>query len=188
MIGWLFGYIGYSRAQKMYQLLMLANNAGMLPNGLVTCGKYCMYANKLNVNYIVELYNNAQAYGLIPTDNLYQQVSKAKSNYIKMWVLEIIGLVLVVVAVIASRLAVIASGSGLFTSSIDVNIYFLIVASIIIIALIVTYCGAHYSKKNKKLLEYLVTQCNQCFYPNTRPFNNQTGAVVIPPQSTNNQA
>lgn len=94
MIGWLFGYIGYSRAKKMYQSLMSANNAGMLPNGLVTSSKYCMYANKLNVNYIVELYNNAQAFGLIPTDNLYQQVSKAKSNYIKMWVLEIIGLVL----------------------------------------------------------------------------------------------
>lgn len=178
MIGWLFGYIGYSRAQKMYQLLMLANNAGMLPNGLVTCGKYCMYANKLNVNYIVELYNNAQAFGLIPTDNLYQQVSKAKSNYIKMWVFEIIGLVLVVVAFIAF---------GLFTVIEDSN-YFLIVSSVLMIALILTYCGAHYSKKNKQLLEYLVTQCNQYFYPNYRPFNNQTRAVVIPPQSTNNQA
>lgn len=176
MIGWLFGYIGYSRAQKMYQLLMLANNAGMLPNGLVTCSKYCMYANKLNVNYIVELYNNAQAYGLMPTDNLYQQVSKAKSNYIKMWVLEIIGLVLVVVGFIAA---------GLFAVSEDSN-YLLI--GVIIIALIFTYSGAHYSNKNKQLLEYLVTQCNQYFYPNSQPVNNQTGAVVIPPQSTNNRA
>ena len=176
MIGWLFGYIGYSRAQKMYQLLMLANNAGMLPNGLVTCSKYCMYANKLNVNYIVELYNNAQAFGLIPTDNLYQQISNAKSNYIKMWVFEIIGLVLVVVGFIAA---------GLFAVSEDSN-YLLI--GLIIIALIFTYCGSHYSKKNKQLLEYLVTQCNQYFYPNSQPFNNQTGAVVIPPQSTNNRA
>lgn len=176
MIGWLFGYIGYSRAQKMYQLLMLANNAGMLPNGLVTCGKYCMYANKLNVNYIVELYNNAQAYGLIPTDNLYQQVSKAKSNYIKMWVFEIIGLVLVVVAFLAY---------GLFAVIEDSN-YLLIGFSVLMIALIVTYCGAHYSEENKQLLEYLVTQCNQYFYPNSQSFNNQTGVVVIPPQSTNN--
>lgn len=179
MIGWLFGYIGYSRAQKMYKLLMLASNAGMLPNGLVTCSKYCMYANKLNVNYIVELYNNAQAFGLIPTDNLYQQVSKAKSNYIKMWVLEIIGLVLVVVAVILSRLFIVIEDSD----------YLLIVSGVLlIIALIITYSGAHYSKKNKQLLEYLVTQCNQYFYPNSQPFNNQTGAVVIPPQSTNNRA
>lgn len=178
MIGWLFGYIGYSRAQKMYQLLMLANNAGMLPNGLVTCSKYCMYANKLNVNYIVELYNNGAAYGLIPTDNLYQQVNDAKSNYIKMWVFEIIGLVLVVLAVILT---------GLVTVIEDSN-YFLIAYGVFIIALIVTYCGTHYSKKNKQLLEYLVTQCNQYFYPNSRPVNNQTGAVVIPPQSTNNRA
>ncbi len=179
MIGWLFGYIGYSRAQKMYQLLMLANNAGMLPNGLVTCSKYCMYANKLNVNYIVELYNNAQAFGLMPTDNLYQQVSKAKSNYIKMWVLEITGLVLVVVAVILTRLVNVIE---------DSNYLFIGASVLLIIALIVTYCGAHYSKKNKQLLEYLVTQCNQYFYPNSQPFNNQTGAVVIPPQSTNNRA
>ncbi len=179
MIGWLFGYIGYSRAQKMYQLLMLANNAGMLPNGLVTCSKYCMYANKLNVNYIVELYNNAQAFGLMPTDNLYQQVSNAKSNYIKMWVLEIIGLVLVVVAVILTRLVNVIE---------DSNYLFIGASVLLIIALIVTYCGAHYSKKNKKLLEYLVTQCNQYFYPNSQRFNNQTGAVVIPPQSTNNRA
>lgn len=179
MIGWLFGYIGYSRAQKMYQLLMLASNAGMLPNGLVTSSKYCMYANKLNVNYIVELYNNAQAFGLIPTDNLYQQVSKAKSNYIKMWVLEIIGLVLVVVAVILTRLVNVIE---------DSNYLFIGAIVLLIIALIVTYCGAHYSKKNKQLLEYLVTQCNQYFYPNSQPFNNQTGAVVIPPQSTNNRA
>ena len=178
MIGWLFGYIGYSRAQKMYQLLMLASNAGMLPNGLVTCSKYCMYANKLNVNYIVELYNNAQAFGLIPTDNLYQQVSKAKSNYIKMWVLEIIGLVLVVVAVILSRLVMVIEDSNLFIGS----------GVLLIIAFIVTYCGAHYSKKNKQLLEYLVTQCNQYFYSNSQPFNNQAGAVVVPPQSTNNRA
>lgn len=178
MIGWLFGYIGYSRAQKMYQLLMLANNAGMLPNGLVTCSKYCMYANKLNVNYIVELYNNGAAFGLMPTDNLYQQVSNAKSNYFKMWVLEIIGLVLVVVALILV---------GCVTVFEDSN-YFLIGYSVLMIALIVTYCGAHYSKKNKQLLEYLVTQCNQYFYPNSRPFNKQTGAVVIPPQSTNNRA
>ena len=178
MIGWLFGYIGYSRAQKMYQLLMLANNAGMLPNGLVTCSKYCMYANKFNVNYIVELYNNAQAYGLMPTDNLYQQVSKAKSNYIKMWVSEIMGLVLVVAFIFARCIAVIEDSD-----------YLLIGFSVlIIIALIVTYSGAHYSKKNKQLLEYLVTQCNQYFYPNSHSFNNQTRAVVIPPQSTNNQA
>ncbi len=179
MIGWLFGYIGYSRAQKMYQLLMLANNAAMLPNGLVTSSKYCMYANKLNVNYIVELYNNAQAFGLMPTDNLYQQVSKAKSNYIKMWVLEIIGLVLVVVAVILSRLFIVIE---------DSNYLFIGASVLLIIAVIVTYCGAHYSKKNKQLLEYLVTQCNQYFYPNSRPVNNQTGAVVVPPQSTNNRA
>ena len=179
MIGWLFGYIGYSRAQKMYQLLMLANNAGMLPNGLVTSGKYCMYANKLNVNYIVELYNNAQAFGLIPTDNLYQQVSKAKSNYIKMWVLEIIGLMLVVIAFIVY---------SLFAVIEDSNYLFIGFSVLLIIALIVTYCGAHYSKKNKQLLEYLVTHCNQYFYSNSQPFNNQTGAVVIPPQSTNNRA
>lgn len=178
MIGWLFGYIGYSRAQKMYQLLMLAYNAGMLPHGLVTSGKYCMYANKLNVNYIVELYNNSQAFGLIPTDNLYQQVSKAKSNYIKMWVFEIIGLVLVVAFIFARCIAVIE----------DIN--YLLIGSVVllIIALIFTYCGTHYSKKNKQLLEYLVTQCNQYFYSNSQSFNNQTGAVVIPPQSTNNQA
>ena len=176
MIGWLFGYIGYSRAQKMYQSLMLASIAGMLPNGLVTSSKYCMYANKLNVNYIVELYNNAQAFGLTPTDNLYQQVSKAKSNYIKMWVLEIIGLVLVVVAVILSRLVMVIEDSNLFIGAIVLLIF----------ALIVTYCGAHYSKKNKQLLEYLVTQCNQYFYSNSQPFSNQTGAVVVPPQSTNN--
>ncbi len=176
MIGWLFGYIGYSRAQKMYQLLMLANNAGMLPNGLVTCSKYCKYANKLNVNYIVELYNNAQAFGLIPTDNLYQQVSKAKSNYIKMWVLEIIGLVLAFIA------------AGGFAVSEDSNYLLIGFIVLIIIAIILTYSGAHYSKKNKQLLEYLVTQCNQYFYSNSQPFNNQTGAVVIPPQSTNNRA
>lgn len=180
MIGWLFGYIGYSRAQKMYQLLMLANNAGMLPNGLVTCSNYCMYANKLNVNYIVELYNNAQAFGLIPTDDLYQQVSKAKSNYIKMWVLEIIGLVLVVVAVILSRLFILIEDNNYLPISLIGS------GVLLIIALILTYSGAHYSKKNKQLLEYLVTQCNQYFYPNSQPFNNQTGAVVIPPQSTNN--
>lgn len=182
MIGWLFGYIGYSRAQKMYQLLMLANNAGMLPNGLVTCGKYCMYANKLNVNYIVELYNNGQAFGLMPADNLYQQVSNAKSNYFKMWVCEIIGLVLVVVAVILSRLFIVIEDNNYLLIS------FIGASVLLIIALIVTYCGAHYSKKNKKLLEYLVTQCNQYFYSNAQPFNNQTGAVVIPPQSTNNRA
>lgn len=182
MIGWLFGYIGYSRAQKMYQLLMLANNAGMLPNGLVTCSKYCMYANKLNVNYIVELYNNAQAFGLIPTDNLYQQVSKAKSNYIKMWVFEIIGLVLTFFAMIG--LVVI----NMIEDNSVVSYLFLGIIVLLIIGLIFTYCGAHYSKKNKQLLEYLVTQCNQYFYPNSRPFNNQTGAVVIPPQSTNNRA
>lgn len=181
MIGWLFGYIGYSRAQKMYQSLMLANNAGMLPNGLVTCSKYCMYANKLNVNYIVELYNNAQAFGLIPTDNLYQQVSKAKSNYIKMWVLEIIGLVLIVVELILAGCLTVIEDNFLMG-------YSVLIYSVLIIALIFTYCGAHYSKKNKQLLEYLVTQCNQYFYPNSRPFNNQTGAVVIPPQSTNNRA
>ena len=182
MIGWLFGYIGYSRAQKMYQLLMLANNAGMLPNGLVTCSKYCMYANKLNVNYIVELYNNAQAFGLMPTDNLYQQVSKAKSNYIKMWALEIIGLVLIVVAFIVYGCFVVIDDSDYLL------IGFRVLMVLIIIALIFTYWGAHYSKKNKQLLEYLVTQCNQYFYPNSRPFNNQTGPVVIPPQSTNNRA
>lgn len=177
MIGWLFGYIGYSRAQKMYQLLMLASNAGMLPNGLVTSSKYCMYANKLNVNYIVELYNNAQAFGLMPTDNLYQQVSKAKSNYIKMWVLEIVGLVLAFVAAIAFRVILVIEDSNYLIIGIIV---------LLIIALIFTYSGAHYSKKNKQLLEYLVTQCNQYFYPNSQPFNNQTSAVVIPPQSTNN--
>ena len=182
MIGWLFGYIGYSRAQKMYQLLMLANNAGMLPNGLVTCSKYCMYANKLNVNYIVELYNNAQAFGLIPTDNLYQQVSNAKSNYIKMWVLEIIGLVLAFFAMIGLVVINMIEDNSAF------SYLFLGIIVLLIIALIITYCGAHYSKKNKQLLEYLVTQCNQYFYPNSRPFNNQTGAVVIPPQSTNNRA
>lgn len=180
MIGGLFGYIGYSRAKKMYQLLMLASNAGMLPNGLVTCSKYCMYANKLNVNYIVELYNNAQAFGLIPTDNLYQQVSKAKSNYIKMWVCVIIGLVLIcfeMIGVVVIRTI----------EDISVLIYlFLGIVVLLIIALIFTYCGAHYSKKNKQLLEYLVTQCNQYFYPNSQPFNNQTSAVVIPPQSSNN--
>lgn len=180
MIGWLFGYIGYSRAQKMYQSLMSANNAGMLPNGLVTCSKYCMYANKLNVNYIVELYNNAQAFGLIPTDNLYQQVSKAKSNYIKMWVLEIIGLVLTFFAMIGLVVLNIIEVNSEF------SYLFLGIIVLLIIALIFTYCGAHYSKKNKQLLEYLVTQCNQYFYPNSQPFNNQTGAVVIPPQSTNN--
>lgn len=182
MIGWLFGYIGYSRAQKMYQLLMLANNAGMLPNGLVTCSKYCMYANKLNVNYIVELYNNSAAFGLMPTDNLYQQVSKAKSNYIKMWVLEIIGLVLAFFAMIG--LVVI----NMIEDNSEFSYLFLGIIVLLIIALIITYCGAHYSKKNKQLLEYLVTQCNQYFYPNSQPFNNQTGAVVIPPQSTNNRA
>ena len=182
MIGWLFGYIGYSRAQKMYQLLMLANNAGMLPNGLVTCSKYCMYANKLNVNYIVELYNNSAAFGLIPTDNLYQQVSKAKSNYIKMWVFEIIGLVLTFFAMIG--LVVI----NMIEDNSEFSYLFLGIIVLLIIALIFTYCGAHYSKKNKQLLEYLVTQCNQYFYPNARPFNNQTRAVVIPPQSTNNRA
>ena len=182
MIGWLFGYIGYSRAQKMYQLLMLANNAGMLPNGLVTCSKYCMYANKLNVNYIVELYNNAQAFGLIPTDKLYQQVSNAKSNYIKMWVLEIIGLVLAFFAMIGLVVINMIEDNSAF------SYLFLGIIVLLIIALIITYCGAHYSKKNKQLLEYLVTQCNQYFYPNSRPFNNQTGAVVIPPQSTNNRA
>lgn len=182
MIGWLFGYIGYSRAQKMYQLLMLANNAGMLPNGLVTCSKYCMYANKLNVNYIVELYNNSAAFGLMPTDNLYQQVSKAKSNYIKMWVLEIIGLVLAFFAMIG--LVVI----NMIEDNSEFSYLFLGIIVLLIIALIITYCGAHYSKKNKQLLEYLVTQCNQYFYPNARPFNNQTGAIVIPPQSTNNRA
>lgn len=180
MIGWLFGAIGYSRAQKMYKLLMLASNAGMLPNGLVTCSKYCMYANKLNVNYIVELYNNAQAFGLIPTDNLYQQVSKAKSNYIKMWVLEIIGLVLTFFAMIGLVVLNIIEVNSEF------SYLFLGIIVLLIIALIMTYCGAHYSKKNKQLLEYLVTQCNQYFYPNSQPFNNQTGAVVIPPQSTNN--
>lgn len=180
MIGWLFGYIGYSRAQKMYQLLMLASNAGMLPNGLVTSSKYCMYANKLNVNYIVELYNNAQAFGLIPTDNLYQQVSKAKSNYIKMWVCEIIGLVLTFFAMIGLVVLNIIEVSSEF------SYLFLGIIFLLIIALIFTYIGAHYSKKNKKLLEYLVTQCNQYFYPNSQPFNNQTSAVVIPPQSTNN--
>lgn len=179
MIGWLFGAIGYSRAQKMYQLLMLASNAGMLPNGLVTCSKYCMYANKLNVNYIVELYNNAQAFGLIPTDNLYQQVSKAKSNYIKMWVLEIIGLVLTFFAMIGLVVLNIIEVNSEF------SYLFLGIIVLLIIALIFTYCGAHYSKKNKQLLEYLVTQCNQYFYPNSQPFNNQTSAVVIPPQSTN---
>lgn len=182
MIGWLFGAIGYSRAQKMYQLLMLANNAGMLPNGLVTCSKYCMYANKLNVNYIVELYNNAQAFGLIPTDNLYQQVSNAKSNYIKMWVFEIIGLVLTFFAMIGLVVINMIEDNSAF------SYLFLGIIVLLIIALIITYCGAHYSKKNKQLLEYLVTQCNQYFYPNSRPFNNQTGAVVIPPQSTNNRA
>ena len=182
MIGWLFGYIGYSRAQKMYQLLMLANNAGMLPNGLVTCSKYCMYANKLNVNYIVELCNNSAAFGLMPTDNLYQQVSKAKSNYIKMWVLEIIGLVLAFFAMIG--LVVI----NMIEDNSEFSYLFLGIIVLLIIALIITYCGAHYSKKNKQLLEYLVTQCNQYFYPNSQPFNNQTGAVVIPPQSTNNRA
>lgn len=180
MIGWLFGYIGYSRAQKMYQLLMLASNAGMLPNGLVTSSKYCKYANKLNVNYIVELYNNAQAFGLIPTDNLYQQVSKAKSNYIKMWVCEIVGLVLTFFAMIGLVVLNIIEVNSEF------SYLFLGIIVLLIIALILTYCGAHYSKKNKKLLEYLVTQCNQYFYPNSQPFNNQTGAVVIPPQSTNN--
>lgn len=180
MIGWLFGYIGYSRAQKMYQLLMLASNAGMLPNGLVTSSKYCMYANKLNVNYIVELYNNAQAFGLIPTDNLYQQVSKAKSNYIKMWVLEIIGLVLTFFAMIGLVVLNIIEVNSEF------SYLFLGIIVLLMIALIFTYCGAHYSKKNKQLLEYLVTQCNQYFYPNSQPFNNQTGDVVIPPQSTNN--
>lgn len=180
MIGWLFGYIGYSRAQKMYQLLMLASNAGMLPNGLVTCSKYCMYANKLNVNYIVELYNNAQAFGLIPTDNLYQQVSKAKSNYIKMWVLEIIGLVLTFFAMIGLVVLNIIEVNSEF------SYLFLGIIVLLIIALILTYSGAHYSKKNKQLLEYLVTQCNQYFYPNYQPFNYQTSAVVIPPQSTNN--
>lgn len=180
MIGWLFGYIGYSRAQKMYQLLMLASNAGMLPNGLVTSSKYCMYANKLNVNYIVELYNNAQAFGLIPTDNLYQQVSKAKSNYIKMWVLEIIGLVLTFFAMIGLVVLNIIEVNS------EVSYLFLGIIVLLIIALILTYSGAHYSKKNKQLLEYLVTQCNQYFYPNSQPFNNQTSAVVIPPQSTNN--
>lgn len=180
MIGWLFGAIGYSREQKMYKLLMLASNAGMLPNGLVTCSKYCMYANKLNVNYIVELYNNAQAFGLIPTDNLYQQVSKAKSNYIKMWVLEIIGLVLTFFAMIGLVVLNIIEVNSEF------SYLFLGIIVLLIIALIMTYCGAHYSKKNKQLLEYLVTQCNQYFYPNSQPFNNQTGAVVIPPQSTNN--
>lgn len=180
MIGWLFGYIGYSRAQKMYQLLILANNAGMLPNGLVTCSKYCMYANKLNVNYIVELYNNAQAFGLIPTDNLYQQVSNAKSNYIKMWVFEIIGLVSTFFAMIGLVVINMIEDNSAF------SYLFLGIIVLLIIALIITYCGAHYSKKNKQLLEYLVTQCNQYFYPNSRPFNNQTGAVVIPPQSTNN--
>lgn len=180
MIGWLFGAIGYSRAQKMYELLMLASNAGMLPNGLVTSSKYCMYANKLNVNYIVELYNNAQSFGLIPTDNLYQQVSKAKSNYIKMWVLEIIGLVLTFFAMIGLVVLNIIEVNSEF------SYLFLGIIVLLIIALIVTYCGAHYSKKNKQLLEYLVTQCNQYFYPNSQPFNNQTGAVVIPPQSTNN--
>lgn len=182
MIGWLFGYIGYSRAQKMYKLLILASNAGMLPNGLVTSSKYCMYANKLNVNYIVELYNNAQAFGLIPTDNLYQQVVKAKSNYIKMWVFEIIGLVLICFEMI---------GAVVIRTIEDVsvlNYLFLVIIVLLIIALIFTYCGAHYSKKNKQLLEYLVTQCNQYFYPNSQPFNNQTSAVVIPPQSTNNRA
>lgn len=182
MIGWLFGYIGYSRAQKMYQLLMLASNAGMLPNGLVTSSKYCMYANKLNVNYIVELYNNAQAFGLVPTDNLYQQVSKAKSNYIKMWVLEIIGLVLTFFAMIGLVVLNIIEVNSEF------SYLFLGIIVLLIIALIMTYSGAHYSKKNKQLLEYLVTQCNQYFYPNSQPFNNQTGAVVIPPQSTNNRA
>lgn len=182
MIGWLFGYIGYSRAQKMYQLLMLASNAGMLPNGLVTCSKYCKYANKLNVNYIVELYNNAQAFGLMPTDNLYQQVSKAKSNYIKMWVLEIIGLVLTFFAMIGLVVLNIIEVNSEF------SYLFLGIIVLLIIALIFTYCGAHYSKKNKKLLEYLVTQCIQYFYPNSQPFNNQTSAVVIPPQSTNNRA
>lgn len=182
MIGWLFGYIGYSRAQKMYQLLMLASNAGMLPNGLVISSKYCMYANKLNVNYIVELYNNAQAFGLIPTDNLYQQVSKAKSNYIKMWVLEIIGLVLTFFAMIGLVVLNIIEVNSEF------SYLFLGIIVLLIIALIFTYSGAHYSKKNKQLLEYLVTQCNQYFYPNPQPFNNQTGAVVIPPQSTNNRA
>lgn len=182
MIGWLFGYIGYSRAQKMYQSLMLASNAGMLPNGLVTSSKYCMYANKLNVNYIVELYNNAQAFGLIPTDNLYQQVVKAKSNYIKMWVLEIIGLVLTFFAMIGLVVLNIIEVNSEF------SYLFLGIIVLLIIALILTYSGAHYSKKNKQLLEYLVTQCNQYFYPNSQPFNNQTGAVVIPPQSTNNRA
>lgn len=182
MIGWLFGYIGYSRAQKMYKLLMLASNAGMLPNGLVTSSKYCMYANKLNVEYIVELYNNAQAFGLIPTDNLYQQVSKAKSNYIKMWVLEIIGLVLTFFAMIGLVVLNIIEVNSEF------SYLFLGIIVLLIIALIMTYCGAHYSKKNKQLLEYLVTQCNQYFYPNSQPFNNQTSAVVIPPQSTNNRA
>lgn len=182
MIGWLFGYIGYSRAQKMYQLLMLASNAGMLPNGLVTCSKYCMYANKLNVNYIVELYNNSAAFGLIPTDNLYQQVSKAKSNYIKMWVLEIIGLVLTFFAMIGLVVLNIIEVNSEF------SYLFLGIIVLLIIALILTYSGAHYSKKNKQLLEYLVTQCNQYFYPNSQPFNNQTSAVVIPPQSTNNRA
>ena len=171
MIGWLFGYIGYSRAQKMYQLLMLASNAGMLPNGLVTCSKYCMYANKLNVNYIVELYNNAQAFGLIPTDNLYQQVSNAKSNYIKMWVLEIIGLVLAFFAMIGLVVINMIEDNSVF------SYLFLGIIVLLIIALIITYCGAHYSKKNKQLLEYLVTQCNQYFYPNSRPFNNQTGLL-----------
>lgn len=180
MIGWLFGYIGYSRAQKMYKLLMLASNAGMLPNGLVTSSKYCMYANKLNVNYIVELYNNAQAFGLIPTDNLYQQVSKAKSNYIKMWVLEIIGLVLTFFAMIGLVVLNIIEVNSEF------SYLFLGIIVLLIIALIMTYSGAHYSKKNEQLLEYLVTQCNQYFYPNSQPINNQTGAVVIPPQSTNN--
>lgn len=179
MIGWLFGYIGYSRAQKMYQSLILASNAGMLPNGLVTSSKYCKYANKLNVNYIVELYNNGAAFGLIPTDNLYQQVVKAKSNYIKMWVFEIIGLVLAFVAAIAFRVILVIE---------DSNYLIIRIIVLLIIALILTYSGAHYSKKNKQLLEYLVTQCNQYFYPNSQPFNNQTSAVVIPPQSTNNRA
>lgn len=180
MIGWLFGAIGYSRAQKMYKLLMLASNAGMLPNGLVTSSKYCMYANKLNVNYIVELYNNGAAFGLIPTDNLYQQVVKAKSNYIKMWVFEIIGLVLTFFAMIGLVVLNIIEVNSEF------SYLFLGIVVLLIIALIMTYSGAHYSKKNKQLLEYLVTQCNQYFYPNSQPFNNQTGAVVIPPQSTNN--
>ena len=182
MIRWLFGYIGYLRAEKMYQLLMLANNAGMLPNGLVHSGTYCLYANKYTVNYIVELYNNGAAYGLMPTNELYQQVHKAKSNYIKMWVLVIIGLVLAIFGFIAA----------LFITELEdtsaVIYSFLGIIVVMIIALIISYIGAHYSKKNKQLLEYLVTYCNRYFYPDYQPLYNQTKAVVIPPQSTNNRA